>query len=62
MFLCYSLRDNISVEKLAKDLQNLINKFVQTNPDLSNSMVKITIATVSQETNDLVPKLEHKNI
>lgn len=62
MFIAYSLKNNIVLEKLANDLQKLINKFSETNPDLSNAILTITINNVSYETNDLIPKLEHKNI
>lgn len=62
MFIAYSLNQNIVLEKLAKDLGKLINDFSKTNPDLSNAILTIRISNISQETNELIPKLEHKNI
>jgi hypothetical protein len=57
--LAYVLDKDVSGEKLLQDVQNLIIKFKQENPQ-SIPILVIDIKTISKEDNSLTPKLEHK--
>lgn len=56
--LYFSLSDQIDQNKFLKKIQTLIFK----QKDLRNKILKVEIIEVSYETNDMIPKLGHKNI
>lgn len=59
--IAYSLNNNISLEKLGADIQNLLNKYKRDNPDDRDLFLVVKIQKVTQESNELIPKLTFKN-
>lgn len=59
--IAYSLDNNISLEKLGADIQNLLNKHRRDNPDDKDLFLVVKIQKVTQESNELIPKIEFKN-
>jgi len=59
--IAYSLNNNISLEKLGADIQNLLNRYKRDNPDDKDLFLVIKIQKVTQESNELIPKLTFKN-
>jgi len=59
--IAYSLNNNISLEKLGADIQNLLNKHRRDNPDDKDLFLVVKIQKVTQESNELIPKIEFKN-
>jgi hypothetical protein len=59
--IAYSLNNNISLEKLGADIQNLLNKYKRDNPDDKDLFLVVKIQKVTQESNELIPKLTFKN-
>jgi hypothetical protein len=57
--IVYKLDKNIDAQKVINDIQNLINKFQQTNPQ-DIGLLTILIKSVSYDDTSLIPKLEHK--
>lgn len=57
--IVYRLDKNIDAQKVINDIQNLINKFQQTNPQ-DIGLLTITIKSVSYDDTSLIPKLEYK--
>jgi len=55
--LSYSLRNSITIEKLQKDINNLISR---TKESHENLILYIDIRKISYEDNSLIPKLEFK--
>jgi len=60
MNIAYSLTQDISCEKLCKDLQKLIEKELKNNTDMSQKVLIINLVDVSYTNTDVIPKLEHK--
>lgn len=58
--IAYSLDKNISGEKILSDIQNLVTKFKQKEPD-KIPILYIDIRSVTQEDTSLIPKLEYKD-
>jgi hypothetical protein len=59
--IAYSLDNNISLEKLGADIQNLLNRYKRDNPDDKDLFLVVKIQKVTQESNELIPKIEFKN-
>lgn len=59
--LAYILNQNIDGNKLLSDIQKLISKFQQDNPNDTPILV-VDIKSVSYEDTSLIPKLETKNL
>ena len=59
--IAYSLNNQISLEKLGSDIQSYVNRYKQDNPADKELILVIKIQKISQETNELIPKLEFKN-
>lgn len=59
--LAYILNQNIDGNKLLSDIQKLISKFQQDNPNVT-PIVIVDIKSVSYEDTSLIPKLETKNL
>lgn len=59
--LAYILNQNIDGNKLLSDIQKLISKFQQDNPN-ATPIVIVDIKSVSYEDTSLIPKLETKNL
>lgn len=55
--LAYILYENLSSEKLVRDVNKLLDNFRKNNPD-TTPILCITIRTISQDNNSLIPKLE----
>jgi hypothetical protein len=63
MSLYYSLARELSGEKLLHEISNMINKFMQNNGDMKNSILVVEIHSVSDNSGDsLIPKIQYKNI
>jgi hypothetical protein len=62
MLYSFSLnRDNISCDKVCKEVQNLIHKYKQHNEDLSNALIVIEIKSITDSpTNFQTPLIEYK--
>lgn len=58
--LAYVLDKEINGEKILKDIQKLVVKFKQQSDSVP--ILHISIRTISQEDNGLIPKLEYKEI
>lgn len=56
--LYYALNKELSGEKILKDIQNLIN---QHKPD-KDSILTISISRVIKDNNEIILKLEHKQL
>jgi hypothetical protein len=54
--LYYVLDKNLNGEKILADIQKLINK----SHNLSQSILKISISSITTSTNDMIKKLEYK--
>lgn len=61
MIIGITLDKTISCENICKNIQNLVNSFQKNNPDLSNSIMTISIKNISETQIPDVPKLEYKN-
>jgi len=59
LMIAYVLDKEITGEKILQDINGLINKFKQTNPQ-NIPILTISIKTISHEDTSLIPKLEHK--
>ena len=59
--ISYSLNNQISLEKLCSDIQSYINKYKKDNPEDKDLILVIKLQKITQETNELIPKLEFKN-
>ena len=59
--ISYSLNNQISLEKLGSDIQSYINKYKKDNPEDKDLILVIKLQKITQETNELIPKLEFKN-
>jgi hypothetical protein len=57
--LAYSLKDNISIEKLQRDINYLISKNQEPNSDM---ILYINIKKISYDNIDMIPKIEHKSL
>lgn len=62
MSIYYSLANDISGEKLVRDISQLVNKFIQDGGDNKNSVLVIEIHTVTDHSGDSpIPKIELKD-
>ena len=59
LMIAYVLDKEITGKKILQDINGLINKFKQTNPQ-NIPILTISIKTISHEDTSLIPKLEHK--
>lgn len=59
--IAYSLNNQISLEKLGSDIQSYINRYKKDNPEDKDLILVIKLQKITQETNELIPKLEFKN-
>lgn len=60
MPLYYNLKNNISAEKLVKDIQSMVTSAAQNNKS-EDLILHIEIRTVTNNDHSLIPKLEYKN-
>jgi hypothetical protein len=60
MTLYYSLDKNIPIEKLSRDIQNLVSKFASINGK-ENLLLCVEIKKIETDTSSLTPKIENKN-
>ena len=58
--LFYRLDKDIPAEKIVQDIQNLVQKFSQSNPQ-DIPILTISIKTISQENTSIIPKIENKS-
>lgn len=58
--LFYRLDKDIPAEKIVQDIQNLVQKFSQSNPQ-DIPILTIGIKTISQENTSIIPKIEYKD-
>jgi hypothetical protein len=58
MFTCIALNKEISCENICSQVQNLVQKYAQTNSDFSNVILNIEIKSVVDSSYDSIPKLE----
>lgn len=61
MILSYSLSNDISCEKLCKDIGKVITKLSKSGTDISSFQLVIDIRSVTDSETSLLPKLECKN-
>ena len=61
MLLSYSLGQELSCEKVCKDLANIVAKFSKTQETLSDCVLVIDIKKIIDSNQSLLPKLEYKN-
>jgi hypothetical protein len=62
MSLYYSLAREISGERLVQDISKLVDSFIQSGGDPTNSILVIDIHTISDHSGDsLLPKLTYDN-
>lgn len=62
MNLYYSLANSLSPEKIIRDIDSMITKFIDSGGDSKNSVMIIQIQTLTDHTGDsLLPKLPYKN-
>jgi hypothetical protein len=57
----FSLNKNLDGNKIIEAIQKIVNIANTENPN-TNKVLKISIETIASETNELIPKLEYKQI
>jgi len=62
MPLYYNLKNNISAEKLVKDIQSMVSVAAAQNNKGDDLILHIEIRNITNDDHSLIPKLEHKNI
>lgn len=58
--IVYKLDKQINSQKILKDIQNLVQKFIQQEPNKIPILI-IDIKTVTTEDINLIPKIEYKD-
>lgn len=58
MKLAYSLNKEIRADKIIKDIQKLVSKIHKD--EIVNSVLTISLEKVTNSSNSLIPKLDHK--
>jgi hypothetical protein len=54
------IHNNMQCEYICQKVQELVNKFVKANNNVSEAFLIISIKTVSQNDDSSIPKLEFK--
>lgn len=57
--ISFSLDKPIACEKICQEIKRMLDRY-NTTSSISNTVLVISICPVTQETNDLIPKLEDR--
>ena len=58
--LCYSLNKNLMCEQICKDISELVKKNSQSEDKVSDLVLVISIKSLVESNQYLLPRLEHK--